>query len=84
MTTLKVNFTIPEDVVRKLRNLVDDRKRSAFVAEALREKLRRIEEEKLKQELIEAYKERYEEDMELDREWEAITLENWPEWTKEE
>jgi Arc/MetJ-type ribon-helix-helix transcriptional regulator len=84
MTTLKVNFSIPEDVVRKLRNLVDDRKRSAFVAEALREKLGRIEEEKLKQELIEAYKERYEEDRELDREWEAITLENWPEWTKEE
>ena len=82
MTTLKVNFSIPEDVVRKLRNLVDDRKRSAFVAEALREKLGRIEEEKLKQELIEAYKERYEEDRELDREWEAITLENWPEWTK--
>ena len=71
-------------MVRKLRNLVDDRKRSAFVAEALREKLGRIEEEKLKQELIEAYKERYEEDRELDREWEAITLENWPEWTKEE
>ena len=84
MKTLKMNFTIPEDVAQKLRDTIGDRKRSGFVAEALREKLGRIEEEKLKQELIEAYKERYEEDMKLDREWEAITLENWPEWTKEE
>ncbi|MFQ5874207.1 MAG: hypothetical protein ACE5JL_10455 [Dehalococcoidia bacterium] len=75
MNTLKLNFTIPKDVDDKLRELVGKRQRSAFVAEAVREKLKEIEREKLERALTEAYIERREEDMELYREWEAVMLE---------
>ena len=77
--TLRVNFTFPEDVVTMLKTRVNKRRRSAFVAEATREKLREIEEEQLRQELIEGYKARREEDAELNKEWEYATLESWPE-----
>ncbi len=78
MGMVKLNFTIPEEVAYKLRQLVSQRKRSAFVAVAVQEKLQKIEEERIEQDLIEGYIERREEDMELNEEWEAITLEGWP------
>lgn len=78
MKTIKVNFTIPEDVANKLRELVDNRKRSAFVTEAVGEKLKEIEQERLQAALTAAYIERREEDMELYKEWEAVMLEGWP------
>jgi hypothetical protein len=78
MKTLKLNFTIPEDVAETLRTRVDKRKRSAFVAVALVEKLKALEEEQLKQTLIEGYKAMSDEASETNKEWEAITLESWP------
>ena len=44
MATAKVNFTLPEGTVGKLKALVEGRKRSAFVASAIEEKLRAMEE----------------------------------------
>ena len=78
MRTLKVNFTIPEDVAQALRSRVGPRRRSAFVAAAVAEKLKELEEEQLKQDLIEGYGARREEDAGINKEWEAATLENWP------
>lgn len=42
-----------------------------------REKLERIKREKLDNLLIEGYKATKEEDREIDKEWEGITLEGW-------
>ena len=77
--TLKLNFTFPDDVAEMLRARVGRRKRSAFVAEATREKLKELEEEQLRQELIEGYKARRKEAEEINKEWEYATLESWPE-----
>jgi Arc/MetJ-type ribon-helix-helix transcriptional regulator len=76
MKTLKLNFTIPEDVAEALKTQVSSRKRSAFVSEAVRARLKEMEEEKLKQLLIEGYKAREKESAELDAEMEYATLEN--------
>ena len=76
---VKMTFTIPEDVAREFRDIVAERKRSAFVTNALREKLRKVEAERLRQQLIEDYKETREEDRLINEEWEAVTLEGWPE-----
>lgn len=76
MKTLKLNFTIPEDVAEALKTQVSNRKRSAFVSEAVRARLKELEEEKLKQLLIEGYKAREKEAAELDAEMECATLEN--------
>lgn len=77
MRTLRVNFTIPEDTAMKLKEVVGKRNRSAFVALAIHDKLKQLEQEQLRQTLIEGYLARRKEDAEIDREWEGITLEVW-------
>ncbi len=79
MKTLKLNFTIPEDVAQALKERVAKQKRSAFVTTAVLDKLKELEKEQLKQSLIEGYQARREEAAKINREWEAVTLKGWPE-----
>jgi hypothetical protein len=78
MKTLKLNFTVPEDVAEALRAHVSKRKRSAFVSAAVAEKLKELEKEQLKQSLVEGYQARRAEDIEINQQWEGATLEEWP------
>jgi hypothetical protein len=78
MKTLKLNFTIPEDIAVVLKSRVGKRKRSAFVAIAVAEKLAQLEQERLKQFLVEGYQARQAEDADIDQEWEGVALEEWP------
>ena len=78
MKTLKLNFTVPEDIAYSLKTHITKRKRSAFVAAAVLEKLRELEQEQLEKELKEGYQARREEDAEINKEWEKATLEKWP------
>lgn len=75
---VKMTFTIPEDVANKLKETVKESKRSAFVTDALLEKLNEAERKQLEQEMIEGYIATREEDRLINEEWEAITLESWP------
>jgi hypothetical protein len=77
VNTQKLNFTVPDDIARELKNLVKKSKRSAFVAEALKERLDELKRRQLEKELIEGYQARRDEDAEINREWEKITLEKW-------
>ena len=77
MGTVKVSFTIQEGVVRELREVVDERKRSAFVSEAIMEKIEQMKRQPLREELIEGYQERRYEDAEINTEWEEVTIESW-------
>lgn len=76
--TARLNFTVPQDVVEMLRQQVSNRKRSSFVADAIREKLVRLESEQLKKDLIEGYTIRREEDSNINSAFEHATLEKWP------
>ncbi|MBM3925927.1 MAG: hypothetical protein FJ320_08070 [SAR202 cluster bacterium] len=76
--TVKLNFTIPEKTASTLKERVRSRKRSAFVAEAIEEKLRSIEQKEFEQEMIEGYIAEREEGAQINAEWEKITLEKWP------
>ena len=67
-------------IAHKLKDIVADRQRSAFVADALREKLREAEKKAFEQELIQGYIETREEDRLINEEWEAATLEGWPDY----
>jgi len=62
-------------VAKALKTQVSNRKRSAFVSDAVRTKLKELEEEKLKRLLIKGYKAREKESAELDAEMEYATLE---------
>ena len=77
MKTLKVNFTMSEDVVATLKGRVSERNRSAFVTAAVRDRLHDLEQEELRQILIEGYQARQNEDAEVSKEWEVPTLEGW-------
>ncbi len=39
MQTQRINITLPNDLARELRRTIPDRKRSRFIADAVREKL---------------------------------------------
>lgn len=78
MKTLKLNFTVPEDVAEALKARVSRRKRSAFVTAAVLDKLKELEQEELRQSLVEGYQARRAEDTEVNQEWEGATLEERP------
>ena len=75
--TLKLNFTMPEDVARDLKIQNSKRKRSYFVAEAVRIRMEELKKEQLREKLIEGYQVRSQEDAETNKEWESATLEKW-------
>jgi hypothetical protein len=78
MKTLKLNFTVPEDIAEALKTRVGKRKRSAFVAAAVAEKLKYLEQEHIRQALVEGYQAQQDENTEINQEWEGATLEEWP------
>jgi len=78
MKTLKINFTMPEDLAETLKTRISKRKRSAFVADAVRDKLKKLEEEELNKSLVEGYRAAAEEDAEVTAEWQAAGMEEWP------
>ncbi len=77
MKTVKLNFTIAEDIAEALRARVGARRRSSFVAGAIRDKLNRLEQDELRRTLVEGYLARREEDVAVNEEWENPTLEGW-------
>ena len=77
MRAQKLNFTIPEDIAAELKARVSKRKRSAFVSEAVHQRLKELEESQLRQALVEGYQARREEGSQLGEEWETATLESW-------
>ena len=80
MNMVRMNITIPEDLARQLDQLVDSRKKSRFIAEALKERVKKIEEDKLQKMLEEGYKRRKEESLSISRDFESIDLEGWDEY----
>jgi len=79
MNMVRMNITIPEDLARQLDQLVDSRKKSRFITETLKERVKKIEEDKLQKMLEEGYKKRKEESLSISRDFESIDLEGWDE-----
>lgn len=67
MSKTKFSISLPEEVVQILSTV---KNKSAYIAEAKREKKRNEEKKRLKRKLEVAYKEVAEEDYELYKEWE--------------
>ena len=70
----RLNITLPEEIAQEIKYIPN---KSAFISEAIKEKLERINKEKLDKLLIEGYKATRKEDKEINQEWEKITLEGW-------
>ena len=70
----RLNITLPEEIAQEINDIPN---KSGFISEAVKEKLERINKEKLDKLLIEGYKATRKEDKEVNQEWEKITLEGW-------
>jgi metal-responsive CopG/Arc/MetJ family transcriptional regulator len=70
----RLNITLPEEIAQEIKYIPN---KSGFISEAVKEKLERINKEKLDKLLIEGYKATRKEDKEINQEWEKITLEGW-------
>ena len=70
----RLNITLPEEIAQEIKDIPN---KSSFISEAVKEKLERINKEKLNKLLIEGYKATRKEDKEINQEWEKITLEGW-------
>jgi hypothetical protein len=74
MCLKRLNITLPEEIAQEIKYIPN---KSGFISEAVKEKLDRINKEKLDKLLIEGYKASRKEDKEINQEWEKITLEGW-------
>jgi len=70
----RLNIILPDDVALALDGIPD---KSRFIAQAIREKLKREGRKGLEVLLEEGYRATSREDHELDEEWKDVTLENW-------
>ncbi len=67
MNTARLNITLPEDVVKMLAGV---KNKSAYIADAIKQKKKMEDKEALKRTLEAAYKEAVHEDYETYKEWE--------------
>ena len=67
MNTIRMNVTLPRDVGEILSGV---KNKSAYIAEAIREKKRVEEKKKLRRELAAAYKQAADEEYAIYKEWE--------------
>ena len=67
MNTARLNITLPEDVATMLSGV---KNKSAYIAEAIRERCQLEEKEKMRKKIEAAYREAAKEDYETYMEWE--------------
>ncbi len=70
MNTVRMNITLPFEVAKMLENV---KNKSAFIAEAIKERIEREEKANLVRELAEGYRTRRKEDKELSLDWDITS-----------
>jgi|CryGeyDrversion2_2_1046609.scaffolds.fasta_scaffold559333_1 metal-responsive CopG/Arc/MetJ family transcriptional regulator len=69
MNTVRLNITLPQNVGKSIRSI---KNKSAFIAEAIRERLDREDSERLATALKEGYTATKEEDKKITKEWDCV------------
>ena len=80
MSMVRMSITIPEELAQKLDQVAGSRKKSEFITESLKERIKKMEEEKLQNELAEGYKAQKDESLSIAEEFESADLEGWDEY----
>ena len=71
---IRLNITLPDELARQLRQ---EKNKSRFIAEALREKINREKREETERLMKEGYIATSHEDRSLAAEWEKASIEEW-------
>ena len=77
---IRLNITLPKDLVHLIDQMSGPRKRSLFIAEAVQLKVRQAKKEALEKRLAEGYRAGYNQSREMASEFEAIDLEGWDDY----
>lgn len=77
---VRLNITLPKDLVHLIDQMSGPRKRSLFIAEAVQLKVRQAKKQSLEKKLIEGYRAGHNESREMASEFEAIDLEGWDDY----
>jgi len=80
MNTVRLNVTLPEELARQLDNLAGPKKKSRFIAETLRQRIEKIQNEQLQMLLEEGYKSAKQESLAIAKEFEFVDMEWWDEY----
>ena len=77
---IRLNITLPKNLVHLIDQMSGPRKRSLFIAEAVQLKVRQAQKEALEKKLAEGYRAGYNESREMASEFDAIDLEGWDDY----
>ncbi len=80
MNTVRLNVTLPAELAQQLNNLAGPKKKSRFIAETLRQRIEKIQNEQLQILLEEGYKSAKQESLAIAKEFEFVDLEWWDEY----
>jgi metal-responsive CopG/Arc/MetJ family transcriptional regulator len=78
--TVRLNITLPKELVASLNKLAGPGQRNRFITESLRERLLRFEKMELEAKLAEGYQTAAQEGITITKEFEAVDLEGWDEY----
>jgi metal-responsive CopG/Arc/MetJ family transcriptional regulator len=78
--TVQLNITIPKDLAQALNRLTGPRKRSQFIAEAVKQRIGKKEKEELEKILEEGYRATARENLAITKAFESFDLEGWDEY----
>ncbi|MFC1881447.1 hypothetical protein ACFL2S_08145 [Thermodesulfobacteriota bacterium] len=78
--TVRLNITLPKGLVQAMNRVTEPRKRSRFIAEAVRQKIEQNDKEELEKLLVEGYRAAAKESLALTKEFESADLEGWDDY----
>jgi metal-responsive CopG/Arc/MetJ family transcriptional regulator len=80
MSSSRLNIVLPDALIREIDQVAGRRKRSQFIADAVKRQIVQLEKEKLRRVLAEGYRATRHEDEELTSEFESLDLEGWDDY----
>ena len=78
--TVRLNITLPKGLVQAMNKVTGPRKRSRFIAEAVRQKIAQNEKEEVEKLLVQGYRATAKESIALTKEFESADLEGWDDY----
>ena len=78
--TVRLNVTLPKGLVEAMNRVTEPRKRSRFIAEAVRQKIDQKEKEEMENLLVEGYQAKAKDSLALTKEFENADLEGWDDY----
>ena len=78
--TVRLNVTLPKGLVEAMNRMTEPRKRSRFIAEAVRLQIDQKEKEDIEQLFLQGYRDAAKESLELTKEFESADLEGWDDY----